>query len=81
VLPKHSGAVNAEIVRTAALPVDVPTCDSINGGGIKFGLDGSLDEGQNTRAAALIGQWQAVGVMKIVYPAAYATGTPLLGAM
>ncbi|HXD82758.1 MAG TPA: hypothetical protein VNU27_14415, partial [Candidatus Acidoferrum sp.] len=65
----------------AALGVDVPTGDSINGGGVKFGPDGSLDEGQNTRAAAVIGQWQAVGVMKIVYPAAYATGTPIPGGM
>ena len=77
VLPKLSGAVNAETIRTAALGVDVPTGDSINGGGVKFGADGSLDQGQNTRAAAVIGQWQAVGVMKVVYPAAYATGSPM----
>jgi branched-chain amino acid transport system substrate-binding protein len=77
VIPKLSGAINSETIRTAALSVDVPTGDSINGGGVKFGADGSLEEGQNTRAAAVIGQWQAVGVMKIVYPAAYATGTPM----
>lgn len=77
VLPKLSGSINAETIRTGALGVDVPIGDSINGGGVKFGADGSLDEGQNTRAAAVIGQWQAVGVMKIVYPAAYATGTPM----
>jgi branched-chain amino acid transport system substrate-binding protein len=81
VIPKLSGAMNAETIRTAALAVDVPKGDSINGGGVKFGADGSLDEGQNTRAAAVIGQWQAVGVMKIVYPAAYATGTPMFGGM
>jgi branched-chain amino acid transport system substrate-binding protein len=81
VLPELSGAINAETIRTAALGVDVPTGDSINGGGVKFGADGALDEGQNMRAAAVIGQWQAVGVMKIVYPAAYATGTPITGAM
>jgi branched-chain amino acid transport system substrate-binding protein len=80
VLPKLSGGINAETIRIAALGVDVPIGDSINGGGVKFGADGSLDEGQNTRAAAVIGQWQAVGVMKIVYPAAYATGTPLVSA-
>jgi branched-chain amino acid transport system substrate-binding protein len=77
VLPKLSGPVSAETIRTAALGVDVPVGDSINGGGVKFGADGSIDEGQNTRAAAVIGQWQAVGVMKIVYPAAYATGRPI----
>ena len=80
VLPKLSGAINAETIRSAALGVDVPIGDSINGGGVKFGADGSLDEGQNTRAAAVIGQWQAVGMMKVVYPAAYATGTPLVSA-
>jgi branched-chain amino acid transport system substrate-binding protein len=77
VLPKLSGAVDAETIRAAALAVDVPIGDSINGGGVKFGPDGALDEGQNTRAAAVIGQWQAVGVMKVVYPAAYATGRPI----
>ena len=81
VIPKLSGPINAETIRTAALAVNVPKGDSINGGGVKFGADGSLDQGQNTRAAAVIGQWQAVGVMKIVYPAAYATGTPIIGAM
>jgi branched-chain amino acid transport system substrate-binding protein len=81
VLPKLSAAVNAETIRSAALGVDVPIGDSINGGGVKFGADGSLDEGQNTRAAAVIGQWQAVGVMKVVYPAAYATATPINAGM
>jgi len=40
---------------------------------VKFSGPGALDEGQNTRAAAVVGQWQAVGVMKIVYPPAYRT--------
>jgi len=81
VLPKLSGQVTAESIRSAALSVDVPVGDSINGGGVKFGASGSLDEGQNTRAAAIIGQWQGVGNMKVVFPAAYATGTPISGAM
>jgi branched-chain amino acid transport system substrate-binding protein len=81
VLPKLSGTINAETIRAAALGVDVPIGDSINGGGVKFGADGSLDQGQNTRAAAVIGQWQAVGVMKVVYPTSYATGTPIFGGM
>jgi hypothetical protein len=25
----------------------------------------------------VIGQWQAVGVMKVLYPAAFATGQPM----
>jgi hypothetical protein len=81
VIPKLSGSISAATIRTAALSVDVPVGDGINGGGVKFGADGSLDEGQNTRAAAVIGQWQAVGVMKIVYPAAYATGAPIESTM
>ena len=74
VLRQVSGPLTAESVRAAALKVDVSTGDSINGGGVKFGADGSLDAGQNTRAAAVIGQWKAVGVMKVLYPVAYATG-------
>jgi branched-chain amino acid transport system substrate-binding protein len=73
VLPKVIGPLTADAIRTAALSVDVPTGDSINGGGVKFGADGSLDEGQNTRAAAVIGQWQAVGVMNVLFPPAYST--------
>jgi branched-chain amino acid transport system substrate-binding protein len=64
-------------IRAAALAVDVPVGDSINGGGVRFGPDGALDEGQNTRSAAAVGQWQAVGQMVIVYPPAYATGAPI----
>ena len=63
---------------SAALKVDVPVGDSINGGGVRFAGAGALDEGQNTRAAAVVGQWQAVGVMKVLYPAAYSTGTPII---
>jgi branched-chain amino acid transport system substrate-binding protein len=73
VLPKVTGPLTADAIRTAARSVDVPTGDSINGGGVKFGADGSLDEGENTRAAAVIGQWQAVGVMNVLFPPAYST--------
>jgi branched-chain amino acid transport system substrate-binding protein len=77
VLGRMSAAVTSESIRVTALNVDVPVGDSINGGGVRFGAAGSLDEGQNTRAAAVVGQWQAVGVMTIVYPPAYATSKPL----
>jgi branched-chain amino acid transport system substrate-binding protein len=70
VIPNADGA--AESIRAAALRVDVPVGDSINGGGVKFAGAGALDEGQNTRSAAVVGQWQGIGVMRIVYPAAYA---------
>jgi branched-chain amino acid transport system substrate-binding protein len=71
VLPASGGSLNAESIRAAALKVDVPVGDSINGGGVKFAGRGALDEGQNTRAAAVVGQWQAVGVMRVVYPRAF----------
>jgi branched-chain amino acid transport system substrate-binding protein len=72
-----SGQATPDSIRLAALNVDVPVGDSINGGGVRFGSAGGLDEGQNTRAAAVVGQWQAVGEMRIVYPPAYATGVPM----
>jgi branched-chain amino acid transport system substrate-binding protein len=72
VVPKLNGQVTSESIRFAALNVDVPVGDSINGGGLKFAGPGALDEGQNTRAAAVVGQWQAVGVMRVIYPDAYA---------
>ena len=78
VLGAMSSGVTADSIRAAALGVDVPVGDSINGGGVRFGAAGSLDEGQNTRAAAVVGQWQSVGVMKVVYPPAYATGSAQL---
>ena len=78
VLPKISGAITPETIRAAALKVDVPVGGSINGGGVKFSADGSPDEGQNTLAAAVVGQWQGIEDMRIVYPAAYATAKPLL---
>jgi len=78
VLGGMTGMPTSDSIRVAALAVDVPVGDSINGGGVRFGGAGTLDEGQNTRAAAVVGQWQAVGVMKVVYPAAYAMGSPKL---
>jgi len=73
VLPASGGSIDAESIREAALKVDVQVGDSINGGGVKFAGAGALDEGQNTRAAAVVGQWQAVGVMRVVYPPAFAS--------
>jgi branched-chain amino acid transport system substrate-binding protein len=77
VLSQVSGPLTPDSIRSAALNVDVPVGDSINGGGVRFGSAGALDEGQNTRAAAVVGQWQAVGEMRIVYPPAYATSVPI----
>ena len=77
VLGKVRGPINPDTIRTAALGVDVPVGDAINGGGVKFGAAGSLEQGQNTRSAAVVGQWQGIGNMRVVYPAAYATARPL----
>jgi len=77
VLSQVSGPLTTDSIRAAALKVDVPVGDSINGGGVRFAGAGALDQGQNTRAAAVVGQWQAVGDMKIVFPPAYATGAPI----
>jgi branched-chain amino acid transport system substrate-binding protein len=74
VLPKVRGTANSEAVRTAALTVDIPVGGEINGAGVQFAAPGSPDAGQNRRAAAVVGQWQAGGVMKVVYPDAYANG-------
>src|SRR5207248_1528867 len=52
VLGSMTGPITPDSIRAAALRVDVPTGDSINGGGVRFGQDGSLDEGQDPRAAA-----------------------------
>ena len=76
VVPRVGNSVSAESIRAAALEVDVPIGDSINGGGVKFAGPGVLDEGQNTRAAAVVGQWQAVGVMRVVYPPAFVAPPP-----
>jgi branched-chain amino acid transport system substrate-binding protein len=78
VLANLHSAATADSIRAAALGVDVPVGDSINGGGVKFGAAGALDEGQNTRAAAVVGQWQAIGVMTVLYPVAYSTGKPVV---
>jgi branched-chain amino acid transport system substrate-binding protein len=77
VLGQMSGPFTPDSIRAVALNVNVPVGDSINGGGVRFGAAGALEQGQNTRSAAVVGQWQAVGDMKIVYPPAYATGTPI----
>lgn len=78
VLPHVSGSVSSDRIRAAALNVDVPVGDSINGGGVKFAGAGALDMGQNTRAAAVVGQWQGIDLMTVVYPPAYATGHPVV---
>src|SRR5258708_1489838 len=69
VLRGMSGKPSSDSIRGAALAVDVPAGDSINGGGVRFGGAGALDEGQDTRAAAVGGQWQGGGGSEGVDPA------------
>src|SRR5207302_901185 len=44
VLPNAGASISAESIRAAAVEVDVPVGDSINGGGVKFAGPGALDE-------------------------------------
>lgn len=81
VLARIGGSLTSESIRVAAMKVDVPVGGEINGAGIQFAPAGAADAGQNLRAAAVVGQWQIGGVMKIVYPAAYASGQPELPGM
>lgn len=81
VVGRVAGAVTSDSIRAAAIRVDVPAGGEINGAGVQFAPPGAPDAGQNRRAAAVVGQWQAGGVMRILYPSAYATGAPDLPAM
>ncbi|HEX6349729.1 MAG TPA: ABC transporter substrate-binding protein [Candidatus Dormibacteraeota bacterium] len=71
VVPRLPGNPSAAAIRSAAQAVDEPVGSEINGGGVKF------DAGQNLRAATVVGQWQPGPVMRVVYPAGYATASPI----
>jgi branched-chain amino acid transport system substrate-binding protein len=66
-------ALDAAAVAAAARAVDLPTGSLPNGAGLRFSSD-LVTLGQNTRAAAVIWQWQAVRQYAFVWPASYATG-------
>jgi len=78
VLPAVQGTVTPDAVREAAYRVDQPAGSSINGGGVKFARRDEPDAGQNRRAPAVVGQWQAINTMKAVYPAAFAQASPII---
>jgi hypothetical protein len=78
VLPAIHGAVTPDSIRTAALALHEPPYSSINGGGVEFARPGTPDAGQNLLATAVVGQWQAVNTMHVVYPAPFANAKPLL---
>jgi len=70
--------VTSDRVRDAAYAVDIPAGTEINGGGARFSPTGNPDAGQNLRTAAVVGQWQAVDRMKVVFPAGFAEAQPRL---
>jgi len=72
------GQLTSDRLRDAAYAVDVPQGMEINGGGVRFSPAGNPDAGQNLRTAAVVGQWQAVDRMNVVFPAPYADAPPRL---
>jgi branched-chain amino acid transport system substrate-binding protein len=75
VLPTVAGpGLTADAVAAAARAVDLPEGALPNGAGLQFSSDPAT-LGQNTRAAAVIWQWQAVRSYTFVWPPTYATGT------
>jgi branched-chain amino acid transport system substrate-binding protein len=79
VVPNLSGTVTPDGLRAAAYGLDEPAYTSINGGGVRFAPPGSPDAGQNLLAPAVVGQWQAVNTMRVVYPAPFAVAAPIIG--
>jgi len=77
VLPGVRGTVTPDAIRTAAFALHEPRYSSINGGGVQFGQPGTPDAGQNLLPPAVVGQWQAVDTMRVVYPAPFANGQPI----
>ena len=67
------GPLDAAAVAAAARAVDLPAGSLPNGAGLRFSSDPAT-LGQNTRAAAVIWQWQAVRQYAFVWPPSYATG-------
>lgn len=76
VLP-HAGRLTSTSIAAAARALDMPSGSLPNGAGVSFSIDPAM-LGQNTRAAAVIWQWQAVRHSVTVWPPVDATGTPQL---
>lgn len=73
VLPRAQGNYSTAAVERAARWLDLATGSLPNGAGLRFATD-RAHLGQNTRAAAVIWQWQAVRHSVVVWPSDYATG-------
>jgi branched-chain amino acid transport system substrate-binding protein len=76
VLP-HAVGTSATSIAAAARALDMARGSLPNGAGVRFSTDRVM-LGQNTRAAAVIWQWQAVRHSVTVWPPVDATGTPQL---
>jgi len=74
ILSSITGALDAQAVAAAARTIDLPDGSLPNGAGLRFSTDPTT-LGQNTRAAAVIWQWQAVQHYEFVWPPTYATGS------
>lgn len=74
VLPRAT-SLTAKAIAAAASALDMPPGSLPNGAGVLFSR-GSSSLGQNTRAAAVIWQWQGVRHSVTVWPPVAATGTP-----
>jgi branched-chain amino acid transport system substrate-binding protein len=73
----HATHLDAGSIALAARGLDIPRGGLPNGAGIQFSTDPAM-LGQNTRAAAVIWQWQAVRHSVTVWPPVDATGAPQL---
>jgi branched-chain amino acid transport system substrate-binding protein len=68
-----AGDDSAQSIAAAARALDLPNGSLPNGGGVLFST--AADQlGQNTRAAAVVWQWQAPRHSVVVWPPVYATG-------
>ena len=76
VLP-HAQRLDAPSIAAVARTLDIPRGSLPNGAGLLFSTDAAM-LGQNTRAAAVIWQWQAVRHSVTVWPPVDATGSPEL---
>ncbi len=69
----HAAALSAASIAAAARSLDLPDGSLPNGAGVRFSRSPS-QLGQNTRAAAVIWQWQKGGTWPVVWPPLYASG-------
>jgi branched-chain amino acid transport system substrate-binding protein len=69
----RAGSDGAPSIAAAARSLDLPEGSLPNGAGVLFS-SAPAQLGQNTRAAAVVWQWQAPRVSVVVWPPVYATG-------